>query len=599
MSDGELPVYEFGDYRVDAGNLLLSRAGSPVPLTPKVFDTLLLLVKRSGEVLEKDALLRAIWPDTIVEENNLNQNISTLRRIFGESRGENRYIATVPGRGYRFIPEVRIVSQRSLTPSQHVRIGVLPFENIGAGPDREYLADGLTEETIAALGGIDPQHLSTIGRTSVMAYKRSTKSLAEIGKELDAAYLVESSLRAEGLHLRITSKLIRVRDQLQIWSASYDSEPGSMLALQRELSKAIAEQIRLTLSPERLRALGRRHTQNAEAYDLYLQGRHFWQKLSPPTTKKAIEYFTHATDLDPNYALAWSGLADCYTSGPVNGDAPPQVFWPKAREATARAVSAEPALAEVQTSLGSLKFWLDWDWPAAEIAYRKAIELDPSYPLGHRMLGVLLSHMCRHEEAQASIRRARELDPLYVMHQSLSSQIAFGARNYPAAVQFARHAIVVDPDFWIGQLHLAQVLIELGDMDLALAALNNSGKLGVNSKVIALRGYVFARMSRIEEAQHVLKTLLSIAKERYVPPYAMALVHAGLGEFELAFEWLERCYDARDVHLIFLTMDPKWDPLRTELRFSNLLRRCGFAQARNASHLDTGPILPLAVFTVL
>jgi DNA-binding winged helix-turn-helix (wHTH) protein len=146
MSDGELPIYEFGDYRVDAGNLLLSRAGSPVPLTPKVFDTLLLLVKRSGEVLQKDALLRAIWPDTIVEENNLNQNSSTLRRIFGESRGENRYIATVPGRGYRFIPEVRIVSQRSLTPSQQVRIGVLPFENIGAGPDREYLADGLTEE---------------------------------------------------------------------------------------------------------------------------------------------------------------------------------------------------------------------------------------------------------------------------------------------------------------------------------------------------------------------------------------------------------------------------------------------------------------------
>jgi DNA-binding winged helix-turn-helix (wHTH) protein/tetratricopeptide (TPR) repeat protein len=593
MSDAEFPVYEFGDYRVDAGKLLLSRAGQPVSLTPKVFDTLLLLVKRSGEVLEKEAFLRAIWPDTVVEENNLNQNISTLRRVFGESRGENRYIATVPGRGYRFIPKVRTVPQTSSEPPQHVRIGVLPFENIGAGPDREYLADGLTEETIASLGGIDPDHLSTIGRTSVMAYKRSTKSLAEIGKELDAAYLVESSLRAEGVHLRITSKLIRVRDQLQIWSASYDSEPCSMLALQRELSQAIAEQIRLTLSPERLQALGRRQTQNAEAYDLYLQGRHFWQKLSPPTTRKAIEYFTHATSLDPHYALAWSGLADCYTSGPVNGDAPPQMFWPKAREATARAVSAGPGLAEVQTSLGSLKFWLDWDWPAAEVAYRKAIELDPSYPLGHRMLGVLLSHMCRHEEAQASIRRARELDPLYVMHQSLSSQIAFGARNYAAAVQFARQAIVVDPDFWIGQLHLAQVLIERGEMDLALAALNNSGKLGVNSKVIALRGYVFARMGSIEEARSVLQTLLSIAGERYVPPYAMAMVHAGLGEFDFALQWLERCYDARDVHLVFVTMDPKWDPLRGEPRFANLLRRCGFAQASNANHAD-GAIAPFA-----
>jgi tetratricopeptide (TPR) repeat protein len=275
----------------------------------------------------------------------------------------------------------------------------------------------------------------------------------------------------------------------------------------------------------------------------------------------------------------------------VNGDAPPHVFWPKAREATARAVSADPYLAEVQTSLGNLKFWLDWDWPAAEIAYRKAIELDPSYPLGHRMLGVLLSHMCRHEEAQASIRRARELDPLYVMHQSLSSQIAFAARNYPAAVQFARQAIVVDPDFWIGQLHLAQVSIELGEIEQALAALNNSGKLGVNSKVIALRGYVFARMGRVEEAQIVLQTLLSLARERYVPPYAMALVHAGLGEFEWALQWLERSYDARDVHLVFLTVDPKWDPLRSEPRFSNLLRRCGFVQEWNAT--DPGTMLPL------
>jgi DNA-binding winged helix-turn-helix (wHTH) protein len=578
MSDAELPIYEFGDYRLDAGKLLLSRGGRPVPLTPKVFDTLLLLVKRKGEVLEKEELLRTIWPDTIVEENNLNQNISTLRRVLGESRGENRYIATVPGRGYRFISEVQTLSRRSMGPPEHVRIGVLPFENIGAGLDREYLADGLTEETISSLGQIDPQHLSTIGRTSVMSYKRTTKSLAEIGRELDATYLVESSLRAEGDRLRITSKLIRVRDQLQIWSASYDSEPGSMLALQRELSQAIAEQIRLTLSPERLQALGRRQTQNAAAYDLYLHGRHFWQQLSPPTTKKAIEYFTHATDLDPNYALAWSGLSDTYSSGPVNGDAPPQMFWPRAREATARALSAERDLAEVQTSLGNLKFWLDWEWPAAEIAYRKAIDLDPSYPLAHRMLGVLLSHMSRHEEAQAAIRRARELDPLYVMHQSLSSQIAFAARNYPAAVQFARQAIVVDPDFWIGQLHLAQVFVELGEMEQALAALNNSGKLVVNSKVIALRGYVFAKIGRTEEAQNVLTTLLSISQERYVPPYAMAIVHAGLSQFDLALQWLERCYEARDVHVIFLTIDPKWDPLRADRRFSTLLQHCGFAR---------------------
>jgi DNA-binding winged helix-turn-helix (wHTH) protein/Tfp pilus assembly protein PilF len=578
MTADELGIYEFGEYRLDARKLVLSRAGERIALTPKVFDTLLLLVRRKGELLGKEELLRAVWPDAIVEENNLNQNISTLRRLLGESRGENRYIATVPGRGYRFVPEVHTVSCHSPGPREQVRIGVLPFENMGAGPEREYLADGLTEETIASLGQMDPQHISTIGRTSVMSYKRTTKSLAEIGKELSATYLVESSLRAEGDRLRITSKLIRVQDQIQIWSASYDSEPGSMLALQRELSTAIAEQVRLTLSPERLRALDRRQTLNPEAFDLYLHGRHFWQQLSPPTTRKAIEFFIHATDLDQNYALAWSGLADCYSSGPVNGDAPPQLFWPRAQEATVRALRAQPDLAEVQTSLGSLKFWLDWEWNAAEVAYRKAIELDPGYPLGHRMLGVALSHMARHEEAQASIRRARELDPLYVMHQSLSSQIAFAARNYSAALQFARQAIVVDPEFWIGQLHLAQVYIELGENDLALTALNHSGKLVVNSKVIALRGYIFARAGRIEEAQHVLHTLLSIAQERYVPPYAMAIVHAGLGQYDEAMQWLERCYQARDVHVVFLTIDPKWDPLRGDSRFSNLLQRCDFSR---------------------
>jgi DNA-binding winged helix-turn-helix (wHTH) protein/tetratricopeptide (TPR) repeat protein len=575
-ASGSAPIYEFAEYRLDTGRLMLWRVGEQIPLTPKVFETLLLLVKRRGEILTKDELLQAIWPDTIVEENNLNQHISTLRRLLGESRGENRFIATIPGRGYRFIPEVSTLFQRSPEDAKQVRIGVLPFENIGAGDDREYLADGLTEETIAILGQIDPQHFSAIGRTSVRAYKGTTKSLSEIGRELDVNYLVESSLRTEGDRLRVTSRLIRVSDQLQLWSSSYDSEPGSMLTLQRELSTAIAQQVRLTLSPERLRAIGRRQTQNAEAYDLYLHGRHFWQQLTPPTTKKAIEYFTHATNLDPDYALAWSGLSDAWSSGPVSADAPPQVVTPRAREAVSRALAAEPNLAEVQTSLGFFKFWLDWDWPAAEAAFRRAIELDPGYPLGHRMLGVVLSHSSQHEEAIASIRRARELDPLYVMHQSLSSQIAFSARDYDSAVRFARHAIVVDPDFYIARLHLAQAYVELGEYDLALEHLNNAGRHGVNTKIIALRGYIFARTGRTDEALGVLNTLETIAKDRYVPPYCIAMMHLGLGQLEEAMQWLERSYEGHDVHVIFLPVDAKWDPLRSDPRFVGLLERCGF-----------------------
>jgi len=580
MSDTESPIYEFAEYRLDAGRLMLWRVGEPIPLTPKVFDTLLLLVRRRGEILTKEELLQTIWPDTIVEENNLNQHISTLRRILGENRGENRFIATIPGRGYRFIPEVNTLFSRANGNGEEnrkqVRIGVLPFENLGAGEEREYFADGLTEETIAILGQIDPQHFSAIGRTSIRAYKGTTKSLAEIGRELNATYLVESSLRGEGDRLRITSRLIRVSDQLQLWSSSYDSEPDSMLTLQRELSTAIAEQIRLTLSPDRLKAIGRRQTQNPAAYDLYLHGRHFWQQLTPQTTKRAIEYFTHATELDPNYALAWAGLADTFSTGPVNGDAPPHVVTPRARDAVTRALASDADLAEVQTSLGFLKFWLEWDWGAAIAAFRRAVELDPGFPMGHRMLGVVLSHAAQHDEAIECIRRARELDPLYVMHQSLSSQVAFAARDYGSAVRFGRHAVVVDPDFYIARVHLSQAYVELGEYDLALDHLNAAGRNGVNTKVIAMRGYIFGRTDRREEAQGVLNTLLSIAKERYVPAYCIAMVHLGLGELEEAMQWLERGYEARDVHMVFLPIDAKWDPLRSDPRFVRLLERCNF-----------------------
>ncbi len=321
MSSPQSAIYEFGDFRLEADSRLLFRRGEPVRLTPKVFDTLLHLVQHQGKVVGKDELMRAVWPDTAVEENNLNQNISTLRRVLGESRGENRYIGTVPGQGYHFIPAVELIGPAHLTTNR-VTVAVLPFDNLSANPDRDYLADGLTEEVIATLGQIDPGHISVIGRTTIMAYKRTPKTLADIGRELDATYLVESSIRSEGGHLRITSNLIRVPGQVQIWSMSYDSEPSSMLDFQREISTAICNQVRLQLSPERFSAIARRQTRNAEAYDLYLRGRYFWNRLSAATTRRATEFFARAAALDPRYALAWSGLADAYTASPINGGIP-------------------------------------------------------------------------------------------------------------------------------------------------------------------------------------------------------------------------------------------------------------------------------------
>ncbi len=579
MTSG-LKVYEFENFRLEVDKRLLLRDGVSVPLTPKVFDTLLHLVQRSDHVVDKEELMRAIWPDTVVEENNLNQNISTLRRVLGQNQGENRYILTIPGKGYRFVGNISTPVEASvfLQEKSHATIAVLPFENLSTDQEKEYLADGLTEETIALLGQIDPNHLRVIGRTSVMAYKRTTKTLAEIGRELDASHIVESSLRAEGGRLRITAKLIRARDQVQIWSSSYDSEPVSMLAFQRELAAAIAEQIRLQLSPERLTALARRQTKNAEAYDLYLRGRYFWHQLSPPTTRRAIENFTKATQIDPNYALAWSGIADTLASAPINGDAPSLEAWARSREAAARAIAAEPDLAEAQTSQGFVKFWFDWDWSAAEAAYRKAIPLDPNYPLSHRMLGIVLAHMGRHQEAKISMQRAREIEPRLAVHQALSAYLAFLEGDFDSAIQFGRQAILIAPDFWVGHFQLGQVYVGAGKVELALDYLNQSIRLsGGNSKAFSLRAYLLGKLGRKDEALDVIKTLEALSRERYVPPYATALIYAGLEQRDLALKWLESAYEVRDVHLIFLPIDPKWDSLRSDARFVLLLQRCGFS----------------------
>jgi TolB-like protein/Flp pilus assembly protein TadD len=579
MSSADLHIYKFGEFRIEAAKRMLLRNGDPVPVTPKVFDTLLHLVQRQGDTVEKDDLMRAVWPDTVVEENNLNQNISALRRVMGERRGESRYILTGPGKGFRFIATVEVIEAALAGPQVRATIAVLPFENLSADAEREYFGDGLTEETIAAVGQIDPECLSVIGRTSVMAYKRTRKTAGEIGRELNAAYLIEGSLRAEGGRLRITSRLIRVHDQVQVWSAFFDSEPSSMLAFQRELSAAIAEQVRLRLSPERMDTLARRHTRNAQAYDLYLRGRYLWHQLSPATTRRAAEHYMRATELDPGYALAWSGLADGFSAGPINGDAPPLAVWPRAREAVAQALRAEPNLAEVQGSLGFLKFWLDWDWRGAEVAFRKAIELDPNYPLPHRMLGILFAYLGRREEAKAAIGRARELDPLLAVHHALSAQVAFFGRDYEAAVRFARQAIAIDANFWVGHLQLAQALAETGETDGAFESLRTAEQTsGGNSKAIGLRGYLYAKLGRVDEARDALKTLEATSRELFVPPYAMALVHAGLGENREALAWLERGLEAHDVHLTMLLADPKWDGVRGDAGFVELLARCDFAR---------------------
>lgn len=576
MTDPQI-AYEFADFRLLPHEKQLVRGERVVKLQPKVFDTLLMLVANHGRLVEKERFLKELWPETFVEEATLAHYVSELRRTLREQDGDTAFVETVAKRGYRFVAPVKTITLgESLAPSAAPVLAVLPFENLSREPEREYLADGLTEEVIAALGQIDPARLSVIGRTTIMRYKRTDKSIVEIGAELKAAFLVESSLRSEGGRFRVTSKLVRASDQVQIWSATYDSEPRSMLAFQRELSITIAQQIKLRLSPERLEALARRQAHNPGAYDAYLQGRYYWNLFTPATTRKAIECYHRATQLDPNYALAWSGLADAFASSPIHADARPHDVWEKARRAAQQAIQAEPGLAETQTSWGFVKFWLDWDWKEAEAAYRRAITIDPNYSLVYRLLGIVLGHAGhRQQEAREAMERARAIDPLQAMHHALSAQVAFLGRDFRAALEFARQAAVVLTDFWIAHLQMAQAYEQLGEYAPALEALTRGGVGGENSKVISLRGYVLARMGRTDEAREVLRTIEKLARERYMPACAIAMVHTGLGELDAAFTWLDRAVEEHDVHLASLPADAKWDRLRTDARFAGILRRCG------------------------
>ena len=576
-------VFRFGEFELDVQGFELRREGRPLRLERQPMELLILLVERRRELVTREDIVARLWGQNVFVDvdTSINTAIRKIRQTLqdGPDRHKSaRFVETVSGKGYRFVSEV-VVALNVDSPT--VMLAVLPFVNLTGDAQRDYLADGLTEDAIAALSQIDPAHMRVIGRTSAMAYLGTQKSMATIGAELSAQFLVEGSVRGVGQTLQVRCALNRVGDQVQLWTTAYDRDVIDLAGVARELAAAIADQIQLQLSPERMASVAQRQSRDAAAYDAYLRGRRFWNQLTSATTRKAVEYYTRATDIDPRYGLAWAGLAEAFASAPINGDAEPLVMWPRAREAAEKAVAANPNLSEAQHVCGQVNWLFEWDWPAAIAALRRAIGLDPSHAWTHSMLGHVLSQLGRHDEGRPFMERACKLEPLSPLHYAMASQVEFQARAFESARECARRAIVIDPEFWVGYMMLGQACEQLGEVDSALEALATAARLSDgNSKPVGLRGYILATSGRTSAARDVRSMLDDLARLRYVPPFAMALVHAGLGEDEQVLEFLDRAYDVRDVHLIFLTVDAKWDRFRAEPRFVALLERCAFEGGR-------------------
>jgi TolB-like protein/DNA-binding winged helix-turn-helix (wHTH) protein/Flp pilus assembly protein TadD len=626
MSQQIKHFYEFGPFRLDPLKRRLTSEGEPVRLAPKALELLLVLVEASGRTVEKDELLEKVWAGTIVEENNLNQAITALRKSLGDSRQDSQYIATVPGLGYRFVAEVKRVDDvpaqrrevameeaaKSFPPSRgkifryallilaplivavlayalYTRetpptvavssIMVLPLENLSGDPEQEYFADGITDALIGDLARIGGLHV--ISRTSSMHYKGTKKSLPEIAREIKVDAVVEGTVQRSGGRVVIRAQLIHAATDRHLWVRDYEREMRDVLDLQSEIAQAIAREVQIKLTPDEQARFTSRHPVRPKAFDEYLQGRYlYWNKRTEENLNKAIGHFQNAVKEDPNFAQAHVGLADCYNAlGTVQvGALPPGEARRQAEQAASKALELDPALAEAHTALGYSKHY-NWDWAGAEQDLKRAIELNQNYANAHNFYAGYLMCRGRAEDSIAASNRARELDPFSL---SISVQRGFlleNARRYDEAIAQLRSVVEMDPNHYQAYWTLGHTYAAKGQFEDAIKAAEKAVDLSERVPgALGILGLAYGLAGRKADANKVLNELLKLNETRYVTPAALVNVYIGLGDKEKAFEWLERAYQERSNYLGYLKVFPIVDPLRSDPRFADLIRRIGLPQ---------------------
>jgi TolB-like protein/DNA-binding winged helix-turn-helix (wHTH) protein/Tfp pilus assembly protein PilF len=459
-------------------------------------------------------------------------------------------------------------------PNQLTSLVVLPFENLSADKDQAYFADGMTDELIAHLAKI--RSLRVISRTSSMEYKGTHKTLSQIARDLNVDSVVEGTVLRSGDRVRITAELVQVATDRHLWAETYESQLGDILTLQSHVASAIVNEIRVKLTPEDQVRLATTRPVSTQSYEDYLKGRFYWNKRSQEGLTKAIDYFQLAIENDPNYALAYAGLADCYSiiGSAIVGTVPASEVAPKARAAALKSLELDNTLAEAQTSLATVRFNYDWDWNAAATGFRRAVELNPSYATAYQRNSLYLMSMGRTSESIAEMNRAHDLDPLSIsMNFSLGWRL-YMAREYDQAIEQLRNSIDMDPDFVLPHLVLGQAYEQKRAFDQAIAELRRAADISQNSPpAIAALARTYALSGRTAEARNLLDQLMQQSKRQYVSPFYVAIVYAGLGEHEQALDWLEKAYGDRSNAIVFLKVDPQLDTLRASPRFHELQRK--------------------------
>jgi DNA-binding winged helix-turn-helix (wHTH) protein/TolB-like protein/Tfp pilus assembly protein PilF len=629
LSEVESPVYDFGGFRIDGGRRLLTRnGGEPIALTPKIFDTLLYMVKSGGKLLSKDELMAEIWPDTIVEENNLNKNISVLRQVLGEKRGEHRFIVTVPGHGYRFVADVSAVGPRSKivdvngsekpleedeqaardethSTATHFRrntviavavalvtivaagfyfwrapsgpgtsgpqtIAVLPFKSLSSEGRNEALEIGMADALIAKLGG-EEVIVRPLG--SVTKYVDLSADSLDAGRDLGADVVLDGTIQTSGDKIRVAARLLRVSDGKQLWAGQFDQIYTGIFEVQDSISEKVASALRIRLSESEKK----HYTKSVEAYQLYMQGRSRGVENARPETERAIGYFQQAIEADPNYALAYVALADSYRGLGTGGELPSTEYFPKAKAAAEKAIAIDNTLADAHAILGHIIFWYDWDWTAAEAEYKRALALDPYNANAHLYYAHVLSSRGQHADALAQIARARELDPTNLRINAVEGLLLLHAGQTDEALERLRKTIELAPDYRLAHSFLARALIEKGLYDEAIAESQKARDFApLASEPIVFGSFALAKAGRTAEARSWLDTLLKLSDQRYIPPYNIALAYLGLGDREKALDYLEKAFASKDVRMVFLNVEPKWKYLRSEPRFADLVKRMKF-----------------------